>query len=110
MRATMFAASVFASRIAFWAVGPCGRPSGSSTFGITAQSPIAYTPGWLVSIVARVTARPARSTSTPEVPTSGSGRTPPVQMTVRVGIACRSSPTMTASSVTSLMAVPSRMR
>ena len=46
------------------------RP-GSSTFGISAQSPMANTPGRLVAMVASVMARPARSTSTPIWATSG---------------------------------------
>ncbi len=69
---------------------------------------MANTPGRLVAMVASVIARPARSTSTPIWATSGAGRTPPVQMTVRVGmVRCASpSPMTTSFSRTSLMGMP----
>ena len=104
MAATTLRARRFASRTAFCAVGAWKTPSASAS-GMRAQSPIAHTPGRLVSIVACTTARPPLSTSMPESRTTGDGRTPPVQTTVRAGMNSPS-PMTTPPSRTSRIGVP----
>ena len=100
----MLRASRFPSRTAFWAVGAWYVP-GFCTSGMSAQSPIAHTPGRLVSMVASVMARPALSTSIPDARTTGEGWTPPVQITVSAGMKSPS-PMTTPSSRTSFIGVP----